>query len=207
MAVLLVGASGLCREVIPVLREAGRDVIGVLDDRHSLLAPAFSGTPVLGGVEDIAGYPESEVLVCVGSGAARETIVERMGLDAARFATVIDPSVRNPAGCPVGRGSILLAGVTITADAEIGAHVVAMPHVTITHDCTIDDFATLAAGVSLGGGVSVGRAAYIGMNAAVLPGRKIGAGVTVGMGAVVLADVPEAETWAGVPARQLGVSS
>ena len=207
MAVLLVGASGLCREVIPVLKEAGRRIIGVLDDRHSLLAPAFFGTPVLGGVDDIARYPDAEVLVCVGSGAARVTIVERMGLDTTRFATVIDPSVRNPAGYPVGRGSILLAGVTITADAEIGNHVVAMPQVTITHDCMIDDFATLAAGVSLGGGVSVGRAAYLGMNASVLPGRKIGAEAIVGMGAVVLADVPEAETWAGVPAKHLGVSS
>lgn len=207
MAVLLVGASGLCREVIPVLREAGRDILGVLDDRHSLLAPALLGAPVLGSVDDVVRYPDTEVLVCVGSGNAREAIVDRMDLDRERFATVIDPSVRNPARCPVGRGSILLAGVTITADAEIGDHVVAMPRVTITHDCMIDDFATFASGVSLGGGVSVGRAAYLGMNASILPARKIGARATVGMGAVVLGDVPEAETWAGVPAKHLGVSS
>lgn len=203
MAVVLVGASGLAREVIPVLREAGRNILGVLDDRHALLAPTLSGVPVLGGIDDVGDYPDAELLVCVGSGAARAAIVERMGIDRSRFATVIDPSVRNPAGCPVGEGSILLAGVTITADVEVGAHVVAMPGVTIPHDCVIDDFATFASGVSLGGGVCVGRAAYLGMNAAVLPGRKIGAGATVGMGAVVLADVPEAETWAGVPAKQI----
>lgn len=207
MAVLLIGASGLAREVIPVLRETGRDVLGVLDDRYELLPPALADVPVLGGIDDVDRYPEAEVLVCVGSGPARAAIVERMALSPSRYTWVIDPAVRNPAGCPIGAGSILLAGVAITADVVVGSHVVAMPQVTLPHDCVVDDFATLAAGVSLGGGVTVGRGAYLGMNASVLPGCKIGAGATVGMGAVVLADVPEAQTWAGVPARQLGESS
>jgi sugar O-acyltransferase (sialic acid O-acetyltransferase NeuD family) len=203
VAVLLVGVSGLAREVLPVLRESGRDVLGVLDDRYDVLPPTMSGTPVLGNVDDVARYPEAEVLICIGSGTARAAIVDRMRIDPARYVSVIDPSVRNPAGCPVGEGSILLAGVTLTADVAVGAHVVAMPAVTIPHDCVIDDFATLASGVSLGGGVHVGRAAYLGMNASVLPGRKIGAGSTVGMGAAVLSDVPDGQTWAGVPAEHL----
>jgi serine acetyltransferase len=31
----------------------------------------------------------------------------------------------------------------------------------------------------------------------------IGAGAVIGMGSVVLADVPDGQTWAGVPARKL----
>jgi len=209
-SVLLIGASGLAREVAPVLREAGRDLLGVLDDRHPELPRTVAGVPVLGGIDEVAMYPDAEVLVCVGSGLARAAIVERMsrlGVDPDRYATAIDPSVRNPGGCPVGAGSILLAGVTITADAVVGAHVVAMPGVVITHDCLVDDFATLAAGVTLGGSVRVGRGAYLGMNASVRPGTSVGPAATVGMGAVVLADVPDSETWAGVPARQLGVTT
>ncbi|PWC05174.1 NeuD/PglB/VioB family sugar acetyltransferase [Agromyces badenianii] len=210
MAVLLVGASGLFREVVPVLREANRELLGVLDDRHAALPRTIGGVPVLGGIDDVALSPDAEVLVCVGSGLARAAIVERMsraGVDSSRYATVIDPSVRNPGGCPVGEGSILLANVSLTADAVVGAHVVAMPQVTITHDCLVEDFATLASGVSLGGGVRIGRGATLGMNASVHPGRVLGAGASVGMGAVVLADVPEGQTWAGVPARQLGVTA
>ncbi|MFD6176661.1 MULTISPECIES: acetyltransferase [unclassified Isoptericola] len=211
-AVLLLGASGLAREVLPVLRAAGRDVLGVLDDRyderHLDLPRAVSGAPVLGTVDDVGLFPEAEVLVCVGPSEGRAAVVARAeDLGVSRWATVLDPTVRNPAGCPVGEGSVLLAGVTITADAEVGAHVVAMPGVTITHDCRVDEFATLAAGVALGGGVHVGRGAYLGMNATVRPGAEVGAGATVGMGAVVLADVPPHETWAGVPARRLEVSA
>jgi sugar O-acyltransferase (sialic acid O-acetyltransferase NeuD family) len=209
-AVLLIGASGLAREVIPALREARREILGVLDDRHTELPRTVGGVPVLGGIDDAGLHPDANVLVCIGQGLRRAEVVERMaalGVDASRYTTAVDPSVRNPAPCPVGAGSILLAGVTITADAVVGAHVVAMPNVVITHDCLVDDFATFAAGVALGGGVRVGRGAYLGMNSSVLPGRSIGAGATVGMGAVVLHDVPANETWAGVPAHRLGVTA
>ena len=199
---LLVGASGLAREVLPVAAEAGRAVLGVLDDRHADLPPRIGGVPVRGPVLDAAAHPGADLLLCIGPSGTRAAVHDRLG-PGARFATVVDPSVRNPAGCPVGAGSILLAGVTITADAHVGAHVVAMPGVTVTHDCVVSDFATLAAGVSLGGGVRVGRAAYLGMNATVRPGVRIGEGAVVGMGAVVLSDVPDGATWGGVPARAL----
>ena len=78
-----------------------------------------------------------------------------------------------------------------------------MPGVTLTHDDVVEDFATLAAGVSLGGGVRIGRAAYLGMNSCVRERTRVGAGTRIGMGAAVLADVPDGETWAGVPARVL----
>jgi sugar O-acyltransferase (sialic acid O-acetyltransferase NeuD family) len=202
--VLILGASGLAREVLPVLREQGADVLGILDDRQVDLPRTVGGVPVLGGIDDAGLYPDAEALACIGPGPARAAVVARAERDGARrWATVVDASVRNPGGCPVGAGSILLAGVTLTADAVLGAHVVAMPRVTVTHDCLVEDFATFAAGVSLGGGVRVGRAAYLGMNAAVRPGVVVGAGATVGMGAVVLTDVPANETWAGVPARKL----
>ena len=204
---LLIAASGLAREVLPVVQESGRVVLGFLDDRHVELPRTIGGAPMLGGIDDIPLYPDAQVLVCVGSGVYRERVVARLdalGVDAERYATIVDPSVRNPGACPVGVGSILLAGVVITADAVIGAHVVAMPHVTITHDCLIDDFATLSAGVALGGGVRIGRGAYLGMNCSVRQGVSIAPRATVGMGAVVLRDIHQPGTWVGVPARLLG---
>jgi sugar O-acyltransferase (sialic acid O-acetyltransferase NeuD family) len=199
---LLVGASGLAREVLPVVAEAGHDVLGVLDDRYAELSITVGGAPVLGPVTSAAEHPGARLLLCVGPSLTRAAVHGRL-TNGVTYAQVVDPSVRNPAGSPVGQGSILLAGVTITADAVLGSHVVAMPRVTVTHDCVVGDFATLAAGVSLGGGVRVGRAAYVGMNASVYPGVRIGAGAVVGMGAVVLTDVPDGETWAGVPARRI----
>ena len=68
-----------------------------------------------------------------------------------------------------------------------------------------EDYATLAAGVSLGGGVRIGEAAYLGMNASVRQQQTVGREAVVGMGSVVVADVPDGEVWAGVPARPLRI--
>lgn len=205
--VLLVAASGLAREALAVLDARGERAIGVLDDdpaRHG--ATIGDGVPVLGGLDLVREHPDAALLVCAGRGVARRAIVERLAtldVDAGRFATLVHPDVRIPASCRVGVGSVLLAGVVLTADVRLGDHVVVMPNVTMTHDDVVADYATLTAGVSLAGDVVVGAAAYLGMNAAVREHVRIGAGATVGMGAAVLTDVPAGETWAGVPARRL----
>jgi sugar O-acyltransferase (sialic acid O-acetyltransferase NeuD family) len=204
---IILGASGLAREALAVVRESGsHEVIGILDDAAGHMPASYGGVPVLGPIADLARYPRSEVLVCVGAGIARERIVgwlAETGVRGIRYATVVDPSVRNPSGCRIGLGSIVLAGVSITADVRIGDHVVVMPGVTLTHDDSLEDYSTLAAGVVLGGGVTIGRGAYLGMNCSVMPETRIGVRAVVGMGAVVLDDVPDNETWAGVPARAI----
>ena len=202
-SVLLVGASGLAREVLA----AGiTGVVGVLDDDKDLYGTQIGGIEVNGGVDDAVERDE-RLLVCVGGGTGRRAVVRRLvhaGVCSERFTSFVADSARVGKSSAVGAGSILLDGVVITADARVGRHVVVMPSCTITHDDRLDDFATLAAGVALGGGVHVGEAADVGMNASVRQGLTIGAGASVGMGAAVVSDVPDGQTWAGVPARQLG---
>lgn len=201
---LLVGASGLAREVIAAA--PGR-VAAIADDDGRLHGTTVGGVPVYGPAEAVVDV-EGLVLVCIGPSAARRDVVRRLeaaGLSADRHATFVAASARIGAGCTVGAGSIVLDGVVMTADAALGRHVVVMPSTVVTHDDEVADFATLAAGVALGGGVRIGEAAYVGMNAAIRQGIAVGDGATVGMGAVVLSDVPAHETWAGVPARPLGV--
>ncbi|MBT2537827.1 NeuD/PglB/VioB family sugar acetyltransferase [Arthrobacter sp. ISL-69] len=204
---ILIAASGLAREVLATVRDSGQfDVVGILDDDPGRAGTTVDGSHVLGPVSHALNYPDAKVVVCVGAGSGRAVIVARLaalGFPDRRYATVVDASVRLPEGCLIGRGNILLGHVTLTAGVTIGNHVVVMPGVTLTHDDAVEDFATFAAGVSLGGGVRVGQAAYLGMNSSVRERTVIGAGATVGMGAVVLADVPAGETWAGVPARAI----
>lgn len=203
---MLVGASGLAREVIGLLQRNVVQLRGVVDDDASLTGKKVAGVTVLGVPSVLASMPNVKVLICVGGGQARERIVDRLqeeGVGSERYLTLIDSSVRVPAGCAIGVGSIVFAGVVITADVTVGRHVVLMPNVTLTHDDVVEDFATLCAGVSLGGQVRVGSAAYLGMNAGVRENTRVGARSTLGMGSVLLRSLPDGEIWAGVPAQQL----
>jgi sugar O-acyltransferase (sialic acid O-acetyltransferase NeuD family) len=203
---LLVGASGLAREVAAGLGGA-RQILGYLDEDPGRYGRRLGGLPVLGGLE-LARDLDADLLVCVGSGRARRGIVDRLaglGIGADRFGRFVSPGAHLPMGTPIGPGSILLAGVVVTTDVTVGAHVVVMPNATLTHDNVLHDYVTIAAGAALGGYVVIGPEGYLGMNASVHPRMRIGTGAVVGMGAVVLTDVPPNETWAGVPARRIRV--
>jgi sugar O-acyltransferase (sialic acid O-acetyltransferase NeuD family) len=161
---------------------------------------------VVGGLDLVASFVDADVVVCIGNGLARRTVVERLGhlgLSHDRFATIVHPSVDVPEGCSVGPGSILLAHVALTADVTVGRHVVVMPNATLTHDDVLEDFATVCAGVALGGSVRIGEAAYIGMNACVRQRVTVGRDSTLGMGAVLIHDLPPGQVWAGVPAAAI----
>lgn len=199
---LLLGASGLAREVLA----AGiAGVVGILDDDPGRHGTEMSGIPILGGLA-IAAERDEKLLVCVGPGAGRRSIVHRLqaaGIEDDRYGVFAARTARIGTTSTVGPGTILLDSVVVTADARIGRHVVVMPNCTVTHDDVLEDFSTLAAGVSLGGAVRICEAAYIGMNASVRQGAEIGRESTVGMGASVITDVPGHEMWVGVPARRL----
>lgn len=204
---VLVAASGLALETAEAARAAGLRVEGCVDDdpgRWGTLAGGW--LEVIGGPESLAAHPDSPVVVCAGSGVVRERIVsrlDRLGVGHDRYVSVVHPSVDVPASCAVGTGSVLLAGVVLTASVTVGRHVVVMPHVTLTHDDVIEDFATLCAGVRLGGNVRVGRGAYLGMASSVRERVTVGDRATLGMGGVLVGDLPDGEVWAGVPARSL----
>ena len=204
---LLVGAGGLAREALEIVRSAGQHtVIGFLDDDPSTWDRQFDGILVRGGIEEVQQFPAVQLLLCPGKGSARAVLAKRLaelGRGDDEYATVIHESVQIPATCHVGAGSILLAGSVLTTNVEIGRHVVVMPNVSITHDDLIESFATLCAGVSLGGNAWIGEGAYLGMNSSVRQGVRIGKNSVLGMGAVLLADLPGGATWAGVPARPL----
>lgn len=190
-----------------MVRGSGQyDVVGILDDDKETAGTSVDGAPVLGATDQASNYIHAFFLVCLMASKGREAVVARLaslGINESRYATAMDPTVQCPEDCRVGRGSILLRNVTLTAAVTLGSHVVAMPSVTFSYDDDISDFATFAAGVSLGGDVRVGRGAYLGLNSSVQARTSVGDYATIGTGSAVLSNVPDGETWVGVPAHAI----
>ena len=96
---LLVGASGLAREVLA----AGiTGVVGILDDKPGLLGDRIGGVEVVGTIDDAASRDE-QLLVCVGPSAGRRAVVRRLaglGVTDDRFATYVARSARIVSNSP-----------------------------------------------------------------------------------------------------------
>jgi sugar O-acyltransferase (sialic acid O-acetyltransferase NeuD family) len=202
---VIVGAGGFARETAAAATAAGWQVLGFVDDDPALHGTTRSGLPIMSEVDSVTSM-EAAVVVCVGNPrnyTARQRIVDRLGLPAERYATVVHPAAEIGAGSVVGPGSVLLAGAVLTADVTVGSHVAVMPQAVLTHDDVVGDYATIASGVRLGGGAVLARGAYVGAGALVREGVTVGAWSLIGMGSVVLHDVPPGEIWAGNPARLL----
>jgi len=205
---LLVGSGGFGREVAEAVRAANAHrpawrMLGFLDDDPSTHGRVVGGVPVLGPAEAVHDHASALVVLCTGhpgNYASRRAIAKRLELDDDRYATVVHPGATVGSTCTVGVGSVLLAHVDVTADAEIGRHVAVMPQVVVTHDGRIGDFATLASGVRLGGGCRVGAGAYVGSGACLRENLAIGPRAMIGMGSVVTRDVPPDRLWFGAPA-------
>jgi sugar O-acyltransferase (sialic acid O-acetyltransferase NeuD family) len=209
---VILGAGGFARETVAAVRALNEvrptfRLGGFLDDDPALHGTWRAGLPILGGLDLAAtAYGDALLVACVANPrrvGVRERVVDKLGLPAERYATVVHPSASVGAGSTVGPGTVLLAHTVLTADVTVGAHVAVMPHAVLTHDDVVDDYTTVASGVRLGGSVHIGRTAYLGAGALVRETLRIGAGALVGMGSVVLRDVPPGEVWAGNPARCL----
>ncbi|MGA2009962.1 MAG: NeuD/PglB/VioB family sugar acetyltransferase [Solirubrobacteraceae bacterium] len=208
---LLVGAGGLCRETIELVRAINRvaptwELVGLLDDDPASHGRVLLGSEIVGPSEAVRDRPDACVAATVaspGDPLRRLRLVSRLGLTAERYATLVHPAAVVAESAVIGPGSILHAGTVLTADVALGAHVAVMPAVVLTHDDVVQDGVTFGAGVCVAGAVTIERGAYIGSGALLREGLVVGAGAVVGMGAVVTRSVPGGEVWAGTPARRL----
>ena len=206
---MLVGSGGFARETAAAVRAINETqptwaLIGYVDDDPSTWGRTLDGVEVLGPIGSLHDYRDASIVVCTGrpdNYFSRAHITATLGVPDRRYATIIHPAASVSADSTVGPGSVLLAGVVLTANCQVGSHVAVMPGAVITHDDVLEDYVTLGARVCLGGGARIGRGAYLGSGVLVREALSVGEWSMIGMGAVLLRDVPAAEIWYGVPAR------
>lgn len=90
-------------------------------------------------------------------------------------------------------------GLEIGEDSLIGAQSYL---ITVNHRAERSGIALAAQGYH-GASIKIGRNVWLGAHVVVLPGVQIGDNAVIGAGAVVTKNVPEGETWIGVPAAPM----
>jgi sugar O-acyltransferase (sialic acid O-acetyltransferase NeuD family) len=149
-------------------------------------------------------WPDACVLAVPGSPLsyrARRSIIEGLGVEAARWARIIHPSARISPHARIGHNVLVMAGVVITSNAVIGNHVCVLPNTVIHHDVCIGDWSLVGANVTVAGHTKIGENCYIGSGSSLMNGLDIRDGTLVGLGSTVIRSTPAGVRIAGNPAH------
>jgi sugar O-acyltransferase (sialic acid O-acetyltransferase NeuD family) len=197
---VLAGAGGFGREVRAWLQTYSKDnlVRGFVDD-------VVAADHVLGTIAAHAVAVDARYLVCLGSGADRIAVGERLAARGARFGTLVAPMGNYATDVDGVPGGIFLGMCSISSTVSIGRFVLVQGFACVGHDVVLEDGVTVGSHTFIGGGAHIGRNATIHPQATILPRVRVGEGAVVGAGAVVMKDVPERVTVFGNPAKVIAV--
>jgi sugar O-acyltransferase (sialic acid O-acetyltransferase NeuD family) len=144
-----------------------------------------------------------DAVVAIGNNRLRLTFQHWLVEAGFHIVSVIHPSAQVSRFAQIGTGSVVFANAVVNVDSVIGEGAIINTAATVDHDCRLGMGVHLSPGAHLAGGVSVGDFSWIGIGGVVRQLISIGSDVVVAAGAVVVVDIPDGITVAGVPARPM----
>lgn len=200
------GASGHAKVVIDIAEKMGGwEILGVLDDNPMLAGKALLGYPVHGGAGCLNHLDPTRdsVFVAIGANPARRRIGRGLMRRGFMLPTLIHPSAMIGRDVVIGCGTVIMASVVVNPATIIGALCILNTSCSVDHDGRIGEAVHISPGAHLAGNVTVGEESWIGIGSSIIEGRSVGGRCMIGAGAVVIDDVDDGVTAAGVPARVL----
>ncbi len=177
-------------------------------DRHAVseMESRF-GVSRLGGDADVErilkDFPDGKFVLGMGEVATRRRVAGALALPDERWATIVHPMACVSPTVSIATGVVVLARAIVQTGALLGGHAIINSGAIVEHDCVVGDFAHVGPGAVVGGGCRIDSDAFLGLGCRVRSHITVGSGAVVGAGAVVVTDIPDGETVAGVPARRI----
>ncbi|MEW9679318.1 acetyltransferase [Pseudomonas sp. TE50-2] len=200
----ILGASGHGKVVADTAECCGWQSIDFYDDAwpefrsNGCWTLAGDTASLCGRLQEYAG-----VLVAIGNNRIRHQKLLELEAAGARLCTLVHPAAIVSRYAWVERGTVVFAGAVVNAGARVGMGSILNTGCGVDHDCVLGAGVHISPGAHLAGGVKVGDLSWVGIGASVRQLVTLGESVVVGAGAAVTADVAEALTVVGVPARPL----
>lgn len=192
--VIIIGASGHGNVVADVIRAAGNEVVGFLDDDPN--------KETLGSVSDYEKYPDAEFIIAIGDSKIRKQISRSLNC---KWHTAIHTSAIVSPSAVISEGTVVMPNAIVNANAVIGKHCIINTGAIVEHDNCIGNYAHISVGSRLGGNVTIDENTWIGIGATIKNNIKITKNCIIGAGAVVVNNIVSEGKYAGIPAKLLDV--
>lgn len=167
--IVIVGASGLGREVYHWLSDLGEKVNtkGFLDPNKNALLNSKIDLPILG--TEVSYTPESndEFVIAITDHKIKQKVISILKNKNAKFRSVIHPTAIISEYAKLGAGVIIYPFASISCDATIGSFTVVNLGAVIAHDVTVGEHSFIGTYTNLGGWSTIGSKCYIGSGAVI----------------------------------------
>ena len=178
-------------------------VTGFIDDDASLWGREVNDIPVKGGFDWLKKNGGNVSICLVADPHKKEALIKNLKtIKSVKFPLVIGPGSSISDYVEWGEGCLVAHAYNyITVNIKIGDFVFINCGNAIGHDVEIGDYTTVYSHSDISGGTKIGSHCIIGSGVTINPSVRIGNDVIVGAGSVVVRDVPDNVTIAGVPAK------
>lgn len=203
---VLYTAGAGSREILLAVRDINRQLpswepLAFVDEDEAIIGTIVSGLPVFGPdhnfgtrVHGICGAWNPEIRQRM-----TENLIEGRGQS---LATIVHPSVLISDDLQHGPGLVLMPGVKVSFDVQLGKCVLAMWNCMLGHGLRMADYATVLTGATILAECRVGLGATVGGGAVLNSGAQIERGGMVGVGTTLLHKVKAGQSLISMP-RQL----
>lgn len=204
--IVIIGAGGVGREVSLIIQQINEleqtwNLLGFIDNNTDNWGKVINGYSVIGGIDSLEFLSnDTYIVIAIANYKVKKNIVNKIN-NKFKFATIVHPKVWIHDYMTVGEGTIIYEGAILTANIEIGNHVIISPKCGVGHDSIIKDYVSLLWNVNVSGNDLIEEGVMMGSGSTVIQGKKIGKGSIIGAGAVVVNDIESFSTAVGVPAK------
>lgn len=181
------------------------DIVGILDDDESKWGESINGCKIIGPIADLVKHIDEKLHVVIGVAEPKikQSIIEKLGKFNLQYPTLVSKNAWISNGVKIGQGVIIYPGVSINHGSTIGDFALLNMNCAIGHDTTIGPYSFLSPGVCTGGFTELGTGVIMGINSSTNQQVTVGDHAVVGGQAMLINNVKENATVAGVPARRI----
>lgn len=205
--VLIIGAGGHCRVVLSILRfYRNFNVIGIADRDSKNIGEEISGSVIKYLWNDFTEIYEKGTrytVIAIGDNNERKEIFSRLSSIGFEIPTIIHPSAIIEKDAVLGNGCVICMGVKIGTQVTIGKNGIVYTGSIIDHEAKIGDHVFLAPGCNIAGRVTIGDSSFVGIGSTIKEKIIVGDKAVIGAGSVVISDISDNTTVAGVPAKTI----
>lgn len=202
--VYVFGSSGHAKVIIDLLQNLNIEIVGLLDSFASINTIAYN-YKILGDETYLQSIPDQEinVVIAIGNSNGRQLVYNKICSlqKKINFPNIISPNSIISKSVTIKEGSIIMDGVIVHPDSNIGAFNLLNTKSLIEHDCNLGDFCTVSPNATICGNVEIGNDVFIGASAVIIQKIKIESNSIIGAGAVIIKDCANNTLNVGNPSK------